>query len=180
MSKGKRVGSVLVGLLTILLSLLLFLWPEIGMVVIIIVIAFTLTFYGLGLLTLYSALTRHMVGGKYILYLGMVVFRLGLLTFTMTGVRTLPVFIYLFAMFIFSGALDVMKAFEEKKNKAPFWIPRLLFGLLAISLGILSVICCFFLKSQEGLTVLFAIALLYNGFTRIIKAFRKTSVVYIQ
>ena len=180
MSKMKRVSQVLWGLLMILLSFILFLFPEAGMTFIILVIAVSLTLYGMHMLTYYSRLARHMIGGKYILYLGMVVFDFGLMTFTMTGTRTLPVFIYLFALFVFSGVLDVMKAFEEKKNKAPFWFFRLLFGLLSISFGILSVISCFVWKSTDALTYLFCIVLFYYGFVRIIKAFRKTAVVYIQ
>ena len=48
----------------------------------------------------------------------------------------------------------VLKAFEEKKNKAPLWWVRLLVGLFSVTLGILAVISCFFLKSPEGMTYL--------------------------
>ena len=180
MSKSKRVGYVLTGILIILLGLYLLLFPTYGIQVILLIIAASMTFYGLGLLTHYSSLSRHMVGGKYILYLGMIIFSLGIFTFTMRETRTLPVFIYLFVLFMFSGVLDVMKAFEEKKNKAPLWILRLLFGLLTVTMGILAVVSCFVLKSTEGLTYLFSLALLYVGVSRIFKAFRKTAVVYIQ
>ena len=180
MSKGKRVASFLSGIMMILLSILMFYFPELGMLIIVFIISFTLLGYGTRLLTHYSTLSRHMVGGKVILYLGMVIFNLGILTLTAASVGKLPVFIYLFILFIFTGALDVMKAFEEKKNKARFWFWRLLFGLLSVTLGILSVISCFVLKSSEGLNYLFCTVLVYSGFVRIIKAFRKTAVVYIQ
>ena len=180
MSKMKRVGSVLMGLFMILFGFLLFLLPEKGMKIIIIIIAISMVAYGLKFLTFYSTLARHMIGGKYNLYLGMIILNLGLLTATMYGTRTLPVFIYLFFLFGFSGILDVMKAFEEKKNKAPFWLLRLLFGLFSVSLGILAIFSCFIWKSPEAMTYLFCVLLLYSGFFRIVKAFRKTAVVYIQ
>jgi uncharacterized membrane protein HdeD (DUF308 family) len=180
MSKMKRIGYIISGLLMILFGLFLFLFPEFGMDAITIILAVTMLFNGIKLLVHYSALARHMVGGKYILYLGIVVLDLGIMTISMSGSRSKPVFIYLFVLFIFTGVLDVLKAFEEKNNKAPLWWVRLLVGLFSVTLGILAVISCFFLKSPEGMTYLFCFALVYSGAVRFFKAFRKTAVVYIQ
>lgn len=180
MGKIKRVSYVFAGVLTILLGILLILYPEAGLAVITLILAITMIGYGIRLLAHYSSLARHMVGGKYILYLGFAVLDLGVLTLTMSDDRTIPVFIYMFILFVFSGVIDVIKAFEEKRNKVSFWFFRLAFGLTAVTLGILSVISCFVYKSTEGMTIIFCFSLFYSGVVRIIKAFRKTSVVYIQ
>lgn len=180
MTKFRRFAYFLTGILTILGGLIMLCNSTNGMMLTMLVISLILIAYGVRKLHFYSALARHMVGGKKTLYLGLISFDFGLFTIALSDEHPMYPIIYLTVFFIVTGVIDFLKAFEEKKYRAPGWLFRLIVSIFTIFLGIGTVIIGLVIKNVEVITALFSIIMIYFGVARIIKAFRKTDIVYIQ
>ena len=180
MTKLRRIVYFLTGILTILGSIILFSFGSNGMVFIMLIVSIFLIGFGVKKLHYYSSMARHMVGGKRTLYLGLISFDFGLFTLSLSDDHPIYPIIYLTAFFIVTGAIDFLKAFEEKKYKAPGWQFRLVISEFTILLGIGTIIIGLIYKESDLIITLFSIIMAYSGVNRIIKAFRKSDVVYIQ
>ena len=81
MSKIQRFNSFVGGLFTVLFGVVLFLAPYIGTDLIIFVMSCSLILLGVGKLLFYATMSRHMVGGKYSLFYGLILTDLGVVAF---------------------------------------------------------------------------------------------------
>ena len=178
MGKLQRVQNVLVGILTILLSIIMMLLePEDGFLIAALILAFTLLFAGIRSLIYYFTMARHMVGGKMILYIGLIVLDFGMFTMAMTNIPHIYLILYLLGSHAFTAVIDIMRASEAKRNGASMWKLNMSTGIVNILVAIL---CLFALGSIRILVVMYCLGLIYSGCVRIIYAFRKTAIVYIQ
>ena len=76
----RRIHNLMLGLLQIALAVLLVTEPELGYPVIILILSLTLIGTGLHDALYYVSMAKNMVGGKIILYQGVILFDLGLFT----------------------------------------------------------------------------------------------------
>ena len=177
MGKFERVRNVLIGILTIVVSLvMLLLEPEISFLIAAIILSFSLLGMGIRLLIYYFAMARHMVGGKIQLYVGLIVLDFGIFTMTLTDVPHLYLILYLLGTHAFGGVIDILRALEAKRNGSSW---KLKTSQGAVNL-IVAILCLFSLGSTKLLVVLYCLGLFYSAVIRIISAFRKTAIVYIQ
>ena len=130
-------------------------------------------------LVYYFSMARHMVGGKRILYQGLIVFDLGIFTLTMAYNHTVYVILYLLAIHAFAGVVDVMRAMEARRFDGP-WRMDMATGVVNVAIAILAVICGFFLNSMQDIVYIYASGLIYSAVLKIVNALRKTSIIYIQ
>jgi len=70
MSLAKRVGSIAAGLLMIAFSIIICIFQEYALPIISGVFSLTLTVLGIRLLFFYLTMARHMVSGKAMLFIG--------------------------------------------------------------------------------------------------------------
>ena len=96
------------------------------------------------------------------------------------GNDPLPFVRYLLGVFAFTGFVDILRAFEAKKIGAPNWKWKLLTGLVIVALTVLLVIFGAIRGETEVLVYGYCISLVISGAMRIVSAFRKTAMVYIQ
>lgn len=177
MSKLQRVENILLGAGTILLGVAMMAFPESGFYIAVFILILTQMFTGIRLLVYYFTMARFMVGGRSILFRAVIVLDLAAFTYALSDIPRVYVIVYLIAYHAFAGAIDVMRAMEAKRFEAPSWKINMGYGL--VNIGIAAA-CCIFAGSVEMIVYVYAAGLLYSGVDRIVSAFRRTAVVYIQ
>ena len=180
MSRFQRVRSFIIGILLLIYALLLLLLPKDSYGTITAIIAFVLLFYGAHQLIYYLRMARHMVGGKIILYEAIIILDLGLFTYSLYDDRSVTILIFLLIVYAFTGFVDILRAFEEKKNGSHHWIRKLLTGLSMVIFAAALVIIGLVMKNTVILKYGFCLSVAYVGIRRIINTFKKTAIVYIQ
>ena len=172
-----RVFNVLVGLIMVLCGALFISNPRDGYKVIISILAVSLLFYGIRMFWFYFRMARHMVGGRSILYRAVIMFDLGLFTISLSDIPLIYVILYLAGIHFFAGGIDILRANESRRLQAESWKLQFAQGLVNV---ILAALCLAFIHSMAVAVVIYGAGLIYSGGTRIIQAFRRTAVVYIQ
>ena len=175
MSSFQRVRYVFQGLMMLLCVAVLLLTPEKGYRVIGYILSVVLAVGGLRALLYYFTMARHMVGGKIILFRGIIALDLGMFAAALADIPPIYVLLYLLIVNLFSGAVDVMHAREARKLGAP-WRLLLASGLADI---LMAVACAFCLRSPTILSYVYSAGLLSSACLRFAQAFRKTAIVYI-
>lgn len=122
-------------------------------------------------------MARHMVGGKSILYQGVILFDLGMVTLSLTDVPKFYVLVYLAVLHGFSGVVDILRANESKKLGGRHWRLKFTQGIINV---LAAVLCIFFINSYEVAVIIYTIGLIINAFIRIGNALRKRTTIYIQ
>ena len=177
MSKFQRVRNVIVGLVSILLGVILILFPEYGFDVILLILSIGLFVLGIKEIIYYFSMAMHMVGGKRSLYKGVIVLEVALFTLSMYEIPNIFILLYLVAIHAFSGGVEVMRAMEAKKNGTSSYKLKLSHGII----DLLMALCCLvFIKYGNIAVYIYSAGLIYSAVIKIITAFKRTAVVYIQ
>ena len=150
--------------------------PDMGPVIVMLLLCVSLFAYGIRTLWYYFTMARHMVGGRLHLYLGVIVIDLGLVTLALSNIPQMYIMLYLLILYVFSGAVSILRALESKKNGA-HWKWKLTYGIINL---LIAAACGVFIRSGQVMVYIYCIGLVYSAVTRIIGAFRRTAVVYIQ
>ena len=131
MTSMQRVRSILAGLFMIIGGLLMINDPEDGYVVITFIMGVTLLIRGIQNIVYYFTFARHMVGGRTMRAIGIVLLDLGAFTLTLTDVPKIYVILYLLVLHLFTGVIDVMHALETKRQGSQHWRLNLAVVLLS-------------------------------------------------
>ena len=118
-----------------------------------------------------------MVGGRLILFRGVIMLDFGLFSLSLYDASSFIVSVYLIGVFAFSGVVDILMAREAKYLGSSRFILRIARGAVKILLGIA---CAVFIRNESALEILFGVSLVYSAVTRIASAFRKTEAAYIR
>ena len=176
MNSRQRILAVLTGVAMLITSAILFLMPEDGIYIVAIILAATLLLIGGQLLIYYCTMARRMVGGKSVLLIGVFLVDFGVFTVTLFDEPGIIVILYLVGWYAFSGVVDILRAAEAFKHKGA-WRLKACSGIIYI---LVAVGCMFNTDNQPMLTLIYSAGLFFSAITRIISAFRKTEIVYIQ
>lgn len=177
MSRFQRIVNIFIGIVMILGGITIAVLPEVGLVIVAFVMCVALIVYGIRRLVYYFTMARHMVGGQIMLFLGVVIIDLGLFVLTLSGVPHFYIMIYLLAIHGFSGAIEILRSLEAKRLGAPSWKFKLATGVVDI---LIAAACGVFIKSEAIAVYIFCAGIIYSGIARIISAFRRIAVIYIQ
>ena len=177
MNKLQRLNSLITGILMILFCILLVLDPKNNYVLIVAALSIVMMFGAIKMLWYYFTTAKLMVGGRKILYQGIVYLDLAIFTLSLSDVPMIYVILYLIAINAFAGVVDMGLAINAKKSNSPSW--KLKFSAGVVELG-MAVLCMIFIRSTNIVVWVYAAGVAYAGLVRIIDAFRKTDVVYIQ
>lgn len=179
MSQFQRIKSLFFGLFMIAFSVLLMFLPEEGFIFAALTIGILLFIYAFRLLLYYFRMARHMVGGRSILYQAIILLDVALFTNSIASMSSFIILFYLLGVYAFAGFVSVLRAFEAKRFGGA-WKMKLALGIIGVLFAILMLVLGVILKDRNILVYGFAISLIYSGLTRIVTAFRKTAIVYIQ
>ena len=180
MTNMQRVKRAVGSLVMIFLSFIIFKYPSEGFLAAAVIVSVSLLLYGARTLLYYLTMARHMVGGRSILYIGIIVFDLGIFIFSAVEDPKLFVVIYLLGIHAFSGVMSVMRALEARRFASPSWKWILIDGAANTAVAVLAVIAGLFLRSEADLAFLFAACLLYSACVQLSTVFQKTAIIYIQ
>ena len=169
MTKRQKLKNIMIAILDVVFGIIMIAVPDFGYLMIIGIMSVTLLFYGLKKLLFYFTMARHMVGGKRILYDGMIIFDLGAFTVAMADIPRFYIMIYLMGGIIFSGVIEVLRSMEKKKLGAGYKF-KLTQGIVCILIGIFGMI---FSKDTNYIVYFYCIGMLYSAYIRIAEVFRK-------
>ena len=177
MSKSQRALNLLVGIFMIPMAILLAYSPGDGYDTIMAVLSIGLLAGGIRSLYYYFTMARHMVDGERSLYIGIIVLDFGIFTASLNEVPYFYVLLYLLGIHLFAGIVDIWAALNSKKLGAASWRLKLSSGLINV---IISVLCLVFIGQRNTAVYIYCAGMIYSGIMRIITAFRRTAMVYIQ
>ena len=180
MDRFRRILNVLAGIGMILTAaLILAMDSEHGLKLALIIIQTGMTVRGLNSLLYYLKLARFMVGGKNVLYRGMIYLDLGVVAGSIFDNAIVYTVVYIALLHVFSGAVSVLRARESKKIGG-HWRLKMVYGVTGILLAAAVVISGVIYKSPDITTYIYSGGLIYQAALRIAGAFRRTEIVYIQ
>ncbi len=177
MSMARRIVRIITGILIVAGAIIMMLLPDIGYLVIALILGISLLVAGIGSLIYFFTMARHMVGGRDTLYKGLILTDLAFFTLSVSDVPKIFIMLYLVAIFGVTGLLQVLRGLEAKKKHAPSWYWSFVNGLVNLFIALL---CMVFMKNDVVMVVIYSIGLVVAGIGRIISAFHKSAVVYIQ
>nr|WP_316623419.1 DUF308 domain-containing protein [uncultured Ruminococcus sp.] len=177
MSSGQRIKNILIGIAIILGALILIAFPEEGIIITASILSLSLFIYGIKTLIYYITMARHMVGGRIMLYIAVVVLDLGMFTMMLTNIPKIYIALYLLVVYAFAGVVGILRALEAKRYQAPMWKLSLVSGVVNV---IIAILCIIFMGSTKMIVYLYCAGLIYSAIVRIVTAFRETAIVYIQ
>lgn len=177
MSKFKRIWNIISGIAIILWSVLMINDPGDAIILTSFFIGMIFVIKGLKDIIYYFTLARHMVGGKMILYYGIVMYDLGVFAVSVCTESNIFTIIYLIAVHLFAGGVSILRLFRN--HKEGFSIHKLDIAQGTVNL-LIALVCIFFMKHTDILVYAYCASIIYFALLRIISAFRKTAIVYIQ
>ena len=180
MTNIQRIEKILAGLFMLACCVLMVYKPDVGFYVVALILSLMLLIYALRCILYYFTMGRHMVGGKSILFRGIIVLDLAVFTISMVDDPKMYIILYLLGIHAFAGLTDVLRALEARRYGAPAWRWTMVLGIGNFMIAVLAVIAGLFFADTKDLVYLYAACLFYSACMQIASAFRKTAIVYIQ
>lgn len=177
MTKWQRIKSVLSGLVMIPAAALLSYFPEYGLVFIVLIIGVSAAVRGTGKLVYYFSMARYMVGGKNLLFQGIIYLDFGIFTIGFADIPARYIMIFLLIGYVFYGLIDIMRAMEIRRRSTNGWRFKFALGLGNLALAI---ICIAQMNSTRMTVYIYSLGMLFSAVGKIITAFRKSALIYVQ
>ena len=177
MTKWQRIKSVFGSLVALAFIPLLIADPDLGCAVIVLVLGIAAALAGLRMVIYYVSMARNMVGGKIILYIGVILLDFGLFSFGIADIPKQYIMLYLMLGHLFYGLVEVLRSMEIRKRNLGSWRFKLLVGLGNLALGVL---CLVQINSSKMTVYIYCLGLMWSALGRIVSAFRPATVVYVE
>ena len=116
----------------ILSGIVIFLFPSVSYTYVLLLLGGGLLISGLSTLIYFFTMAVYMVGGKTILYRGIIYVDFAILTFTLTDVPKIYVLIYLAVIHGFAGLVDILRVRETISNGSSSWKLKMFHGILDV------------------------------------------------
>ena len=144
---------------------------------VIIVLAIGLAVRGIKDIVFYFTMARHMVGGKMILFQGVVILDFAVFAGSLTNVPKIYILLYLLWIHAFSGAIEILRAIEAKRTVDGPWRMKFGHGMVNLLLALSSLI---YIRHINTAVLIYCLGLIYSALIRIISAFRRTAFMVIE
>lgn len=177
MSKTRRVFTVILAIFVIQASIILMMVPEMAFEVIAFGIAVMLLFYGVKYLIYYLTHAQHMVGGKWFLIIGIILFDLGAFASSLLDQAQAILIIYVAGAHFVGAVLNIIRTVGNKKDNNPSWKIDLAQGIGNFAQVVL---CLVFINHISIPVYIYCIGCIYTAVLMIITACKKTAIVYVQ
>lgn len=175
MTIWQRIGRVLLSVLMILIGMAMLVFGEKAYMGIIGVFSFTLEIMGLRMLWFYFRMARHMVGGRNILFRGILFFDFGIFTGSLVWVPKVYVLMYLAGTLVFSGAVDLLRA-NEARGIQSSWKLKTFQGVVKI---LIAICCLVFIRSGTSVVYICAVGFIFSAVMNMVGSFRRRQVIMI-
>ena len=157
-------------------SVAVLVFPELGLLLAAGALGALLVIYGIRTIIYYVSMARHMVGGRALLFVGIIAIDIGAFILTLLDQPRIAIILYLVVTNGFTGLVSILQSAERRRLNTR-WVPSLLHGIVNL---LLAVACIVFIQSDDIIALVFCAGLLYSAATHIVSAFRKTDVAFIQ
>lgn len=171
--KRTKATIILVALLTMILGLVLILWPTSSTMFICLLSGWLLLLGGILSIILYFSAPQ--TGPNAGLFLGLVVSALGLWTVIRPGTVVQFLSVLFGIILLIHGFLNVQDSIELKRSAYADWWVYLLFAVITITLGIFVIWAP--LASASAMAIVSGASLLFDGITDLIFVFRASKVI---
>lgn len=175
MTKTQKILNILSGLFMILLGGLIITGGEKMYLVILLIVLVLLFINGVRQIIYYFTMACNMVGGRKILYNGMLSLIISLSIFAMDEMPSQVFMIYLIGMLGFSGIVDVFNAVEARRIKGR-WKLKMITGIVTI---LFAAACFLFLNKPSVVVFIYGGTMIYNGIMKIVSAVRPNELISI-
>ncbi len=177
MTLWMRLEHIFLGLFMVVCGTIMMLFPLEGYKYVTLILSLSLMGRGIGSLAYYFILARHMVDGRFVLYIGVFIFDFGVFTLSMIDIPRTYVMMYLWVIHAFWGLINILHALESRRMEAPAWRMKYLSGLVNI---VIALFCIIFVKSMRAEVYFYSLGLVYSGCVHFLSSFRNGSMVEIQ
>lgn len=171
---------MITGLLIIAAAVFLMMFPFKTLPFVLMFIGIGMDLRGIGALIYYFSMARAMVGGKSVLYRGIIYLDLGLLTTSISNNPDFFIIVYIAILNLFTGAVILLRVKETREMGSKHWKMNFALGVINILTAIAVVVSELVFHSTATAVYVYAAGLIYSGFLRIRSAFLRTAIVYIQ
>ena len=177
MSKTRRIWNIFAAIFMIMFALLLMLVPNIGFVIVAVIVGMLLTIRGIKFLIYYVTHAQHMTGGKWMLLVGLILFDLGIFSLTLLDKTSAIMIIYVVVIHLISGVLGIVRAVSNKNDGNTSWKIGLAQGIGSL---ILVALCLIFIHHVEIPVYIYGAGVIYSAVLKVITSCKKTAIVYVQ
>lgn len=175
MTKWQKLRNILLAASMILIGAAMLVFGEKTYMGIIGIFSLTLEIMGLRMLWFYFRMARHMVGGRNILFRGILFFDFGIFTGSLVWVPRAYVLMYLAGTLAFSGVVDLLGANEARKIQSS-WRFKTFQGVVKI---LFSFLCLIFMRSGARVVYICAVGFIFSAVMNIANTFRRQQVITI-
>ena len=179
MTKTKRITTALKGLLILLFAAILILAPEEGPGEVTVIVGLGLALKGFGEIVYYFHMARFMVGGKYVLYRGIIILDVGLIATSMAAEKGVLIILCVAIINAATGIIAILRARETRGAGSPKWKYYVSYGVVSIILVVLVILSMIFQSKPIIAVYVYAFHLAHVGFQKFSSALKKTAIVYI-
>ena len=177
MSKKKRVWNIIVAVFMIQSALFLMFIPDVAFMIIAAFVGMMLTFRGVRFLIYYSTHACHMIGGKKILLVGLLMFDAGVFSVSLIDQAQMIMIFYVVAIHLVAAVLNMARAVSNKGDGNPGWKIDLAQGIGNMAQVVL---CMIFAGYVEIPVFIYCAGVIYAAVIKIIRSCKKTAIVYVQ
>ena len=121
MSKTRRLWNIIVAILMIQAALLLMLVPDASFILIVVFLSLVLTFKGLKFLIYYLTHAQHMVGGKWLMLVGLILLDMGGLAMVLIEQAPSIMIVYVAGVHLVYAVLGIARAVTNKGDGNTGW-----------------------------------------------------------
>lgn len=175
MTIWQKLKNVLSAVLMILIGIVMLLFGEKAYMVIISVFSLTLEIMGLRMLVFYFSMARYMVGGRNILFRGILFLDFGIFTGSLVWVPKGYILMYLAGTLAFSGVVNLIGANEARIIQCS-WKFKTFQGIVKI---LFAISCLIFMRSEVRVVDICAIGFIFSAITSVANTFRHQQVITI-
>lgn len=180
MTKTRRVINIIEGVIIFIFGVILVAFPTESVDSVLALIGLGMSLRGIRALLYYFSMAKHMVGGRSVLYRGMIFLDAGILTSTLADAPALSVIVYIAIITAFAGVVSILRARESRSVGSPRWKGIMILGVANIVMAVSVIVCGFVLRVPDAAVYVYAIGLFSSAIGKILSAFRRTAIVYIQ
>lgn len=177
MSKLSRIKNIIIGIVVIVMSVGMLLFPGTGYYMATLILGVALLISGIKQFLYFFSMGIHMIGGKVILYRALITIDLSFFILSIKGIGQRYMMVYFIIYYLFAGMIIMFRAYESRKAAAGFWKWKLVNGIIKVTVAIL---CIIYNNSEDVMLYLMCFGLIISAVTRIGMALKKTAIIYIQ
>ncbi len=178
MTKRGRAARIAQGLLMLAYAMFLAVLGSDALGGVLWTIGLGMSLRGIRTLIYYFTMARYMVGGKFVLYRGIIFLDAGIYTSAVADHPAFTLVLYIAAINAFAGLVDILRAAESKRLGSSHWKLRAAQGAVQVGIAAAVLAGSIVLRRTDLAVYAYASGLIVAACLKIASAFRRTAIAY--